>query len=318
MKKGKVLEGLFNVLYRVSNFFYILFFLFLIGFEVYSINLMIKVSIPATIFLVLLYCIIDIPYWAIGGKRSFIKAILASIVIVLLLGTFGTYSLIYMIKVVGFPKGVIPVKIGTASDWIGYAGSILGGSMTMLAVVFTLKFESERFDKEMKQRDLELMLKIQPNVNCMSNTKTISPKPSKNLINSVINQIDSENFGIEQLDSITFTNSSSNPALQFMITSFSFDVFDHNFNVITKPLISDKSPQLIKKSMSPSESVNIPLGLSLDYEKVIGIVDTPKLVITHITYSYTDLLEKHTYEKTFELHTQVLPRKGTNFYRYLD
>lgn len=40
------------------------------------------------------------------------------------------------------------VKFGTSGDWIGFAGSIIGGAMTMFALIFTIQHEQEKRKQE--------------------------------------------------------------------------------------------------------------------------------------------------------------------------
>lgn len=49
------------------------------------------------------------------------------------------YTIVLFFKT--FPNTLI--KIGDASTWIGFAGSIIGGSMTMFAIIFTIQYQNK-------------------------------------------------------------------------------------------------------------------------------------------------------------------------------
>jgi len=89
------------------------------------------------------------------GKITIYKTIASSAILLLIVGTGGTYSILYNIRT----SYVISenAKIGTISDWIGYSGSIIGGSMTMFALVFTIQNEDSKRRKDEQFRIMPII-----------------------------------------------------------------------------------------------------------------------------------------------------------------
>ena len=48
--------------------------------------------------------------------------------------------------------GVLPIQ-GSTSDWIGFSGSIIGGALTIYAVIFTLKYQDD-----IRKKDIEFQI----------------------------------------------------------------------------------------------------------------------------------------------------------------
>lgn len=65
-----------------------------------------------------------------------------------------------------FAKNIVPVEfyIGSIDAWIGFAGSILGGTITMLALVFTIDHENKLRKVENSARERELALQSIPTI----------------------------------------------------------------------------------------------------------------------------------------------------------
>jgi len=77
--------------------------------------------------------------------------LLVLMIFTVLLGTFSTYMIPIIIKSTPYFDRLLPT--GSVGDWIGYAGSIIGGMLTMLAVYFTIKNE-----KTIRTREEELKM----------------------------------------------------------------------------------------------------------------------------------------------------------------
>lgn len=66
----------------------------------------------------------------------------------------ATYIIVLTIKLV---KSIL-IPVGNATTWIGFAGSIIGGAMTLFAVIFTIRFEDSKRSDQLRideARDLE-------------------------------------------------------------------------------------------------------------------------------------------------------------------
>lgn len=63
-------------------------------------------------------------------------------------------SIYIIVLLIGYFKPSL-IQVGDASDWIGFAGSIIGGSMTMFALIFTIQNEDTK-------RKSEELLRIMP------------------------------------------------------------------------------------------------------------------------------------------------------------
>lgn len=68
---------------------------------------------------------------------------------IMLLSAPVVYTLVYFAD--SILKNVIPTE-GSKDAWISFAGSIIGGATTMLALYFTIKFEHERMRAERRKQ----------------------------------------------------------------------------------------------------------------------------------------------------------------------
>lgn len=123
--------------------------------------------VSAFIYLVL-FAIIDFTIYLYIGKDSLFKNIISTTILILIISAPVTYAISYYIKTFVVPKYPDIVLIGDESAWIGFAGSIVGGILTMLAVYFTIQNENNLRRDERKQREYELsmqsipLLKLEP------------------------------------------------------------------------------------------------------------------------------------------------------------
>lgn len=72
-------------------------------------------------------------------EESFFDRILKFTIFVLINSPLIIYTTVLFFKT--FPN--ILIKIGSASTWIGFAGSIIGGSMTMFAIIFSIQYQNK-------------------------------------------------------------------------------------------------------------------------------------------------------------------------------
>jgi len=236
----EIILKILNILY------YIMFFVLLLG-EAYLLAYIVGISIPAMVFFAILFLVIDVPLWALSGKNSYIKTILVSLFILVTLGTFGTYSILYVIKIVNVQNPFLPIKIGTISDWIGYSGSILGGSMTMLAVIFTLRFENAKQVNEKNQRKYEMAIQSIPLLHII-----VSQTECDKLVNRSIRKLSQKDDSTEEEIVLPFMicNKSAYFASDIAFTdfiSFRADPFFMGFEDQEKVKIDDFNEEANKK-----------------------------------------------------------------------
>jgi Phosphotransferase system, mannitol-specific IIBC component len=79
-------------------------------------------------------------------KLNSSKFVILTIALIILASPLLTYLLCLLIKTTGLYK-IVPT-IGSVDTWISFAGSIIGGSITMLALYFTI-----RHDNNIKKQD---------------------------------------------------------------------------------------------------------------------------------------------------------------------
>lgn len=72
-------------------------------------------------------------------EESFFDRILKFTIFVLINSPLIIYTIVLFFRT--FPNTLI--KIGNASTWIGFAGSIIGGSMTMFAIIFSIQYQNK-------------------------------------------------------------------------------------------------------------------------------------------------------------------------------
>ena len=116
------------------------------GFEILIVLSVFNRDITFGFISILVIISIDIIIWAIYGKPSIFKNIAFGSFILLFIGVGGTYSIIY--NIIRYSSIWKSLKVGDTGDWIGFSGSIIGGLMTMFALVFTIQHENQNRKQE--------------------------------------------------------------------------------------------------------------------------------------------------------------------------
>lgn len=109
-----------------------------------------------SLIIFIFFGLIDFSVWMYLSPENIYKHILVMVYFILVFSAPFTYSIIYFIKssiLINYPS--LPI-IGRVSDWIGFSGSIIGGIMTMLALLFTITYQEKNRLHENNQRLLEL------------------------------------------------------------------------------------------------------------------------------------------------------------------
>jgi len=101
---------------------------------------------PYGIVATIIALILDIVMIAGIGKPNINLTFIGAAILIILFGTSGVYSIIFII--IRNPDRFVGLYIGNSSDWIAFSGSIIGGMMTMLAVIFTIQHEKTLRKKE--------------------------------------------------------------------------------------------------------------------------------------------------------------------------
>ena len=98
-------------------------------------------SVAYSTIMLLVLLLFPLTIWLISGKNVFLKRFVISWLILVFFATIGTYSIGYfLIELVNLNPQIL--KVGSISDWIGFAGAIFGSTTTLIAVAFTLFYES--------------------------------------------------------------------------------------------------------------------------------------------------------------------------------
>lgn len=166
------------------------------------------------------FLVIYLVLWFIFGKNTLYRGFAMSWFALASFGALGTYSIIYFIKEI-ISRDPSIILIGSSSDWIGFAGSVIGGSTTMLALLFTIHHEK-----------ILNSLKSLPYFN-------IELDENNSIKGDVIDLSNIDSFGIVPF---RITNSSNFNAIEFKITHISFYRIGTEDNY---PIIKDVYKEII-------------------------------------------------------------------------
>ncbi len=97
------------------------------------------VGFPYGIVAAIITISLDIVIAAGFGKPNINLTFIGAAILIILFGTVGVYSIIFII--LRNPDRFSGSIVGHSSDWIAFSGSIIGGMMTMLAVIYTIQHE---------------------------------------------------------------------------------------------------------------------------------------------------------------------------------
>ncbi|MHC1734068.1 MAG: hypothetical protein AB9921_00090 [Erysipelotrichaceae bacterium] len=134
-------------------------------------------------------------------------------VLVVLLSPVLVYSITYIISHLK-PELLSKFRVGDAESWIQFSGAIIGGSMTLFAVVFSLRHNEILYEKQ-KSDAIKPIFSFSP---------TLKNEGSELI--QTLTDFDS-NFRIE----LEALNISNNPALDFKITDIVRKVKDKEFSL---------------------------------------------------------------------------------------
>lgn len=164
-KKDSVFKEKWDRMIYIYKDFPILFrflippFVFIIGFV--FINLIcsfLKIGYPIPlIFTVLLLLQVLVFDLRVTVGPSIIDRVLSLSLIVIV----ASPIIVYLFLILASNLSLFYVRIGGEDAWIGFAGSIIGGSLTMLALVFTLK-QQDDIRKSDKTLSIMPILSIEP------------------------------------------------------------------------------------------------------------------------------------------------------------
>lgn len=132
--------------------------------QIFLAFMMILIDLPAGFMLAIIFVVFDLLLWFNFGKPTIYKNIIigSSLMIVFLTGCI--YAILF--RIVNFIEIPKQYYIGSASDWISYSGSIIGGSMTMFALLFTINNEKTIREKEKSERAnldrIDMGMKLMP------------------------------------------------------------------------------------------------------------------------------------------------------------
>lgn len=149
------------------------------------------------IFITIIAVVITFYIWSKKDEQTkYFRNIIVSTTFLLIFSFPVTYSILYLGKSLSLAGNF---QIGSADGWLGFIGSLLGGLITMLALVFTIQHEK-----------LLNSLKSIPRIK-------IKLKDSFEVDSIIIN---ANKFKIDSFITLELENISSFDALNFMIKNF--------------------------------------------------------------------------------------------------
>ena len=230
---------------------------------------------------IMLFALLVFPLftWFLIGKNLFLKRFVFSWLILVFFATIGTYSIGYfLIEIVDLNPQIL--KVGTISDWIAFAGAIFGSTTTLIAVAFTLFYESSETRNSRMLATLPLL-----NVD----HKYIEDERLDLIGRSVIQEI-KDKWGEGSI--IIFKKISSNIVIKNISSNLIRDMRIRNVFI----RFSDGSKANILEEdlnfgiLLPDSSITIPLNMKLVFESILKIMNW-----TGIDNVYFSLLTKIEY-----------------------
>ena len=97
------------------------------------------IGFPYGIVAVIATVVLDVMIAINFGRPNINLTVIGAAILIVLFGTAGVYSVIFIIT--RNPERFDGAFVGNSADWIAFSGSIIGGMMTMLAVIFTIQHE---------------------------------------------------------------------------------------------------------------------------------------------------------------------------------
>lgn len=182
-----------------------------------------------------------------------------------LLVVAGSPAIVYILLVSidglikAYPQYVIVQ--GEKGDWIGFAGALIGGALTLIAIIFTFQFEKEKNEKES-------ITKLRPYVVCESITESLIPT-----------------FANEFRFNLVFRNLGITPAREFKLQKDESCV-NVNQECVSKSIFVERIDFLeASKDISCSCSIDhYPIELSEEYHFHM-----------YLDFLYSDLPAEHHY-----------------------
>lgn len=195
--------------------------------------------------------------------------------------------------------------IGSIDAWIGFSGSILGGSLTMLALMFTIDHEKSIRNDEKSQRNYELAIQSIPLLHVVVN-QTDCDKFSNNFVHRPDTSISEITDVI--LFPFTIINKSTFFATEVVFKSFNAytaDPFLMGFEDQEKVLIAD----LCSEANEKISSINtLPGGYSENFTLGVKYNNIhSKFIVFNLAFEYFDYAGtiSHSVESNIELNLVV-------------
>lgn len=190
------------------------------------------------------------------------------------------------------------VIIGDQIAWISFSGSVIGGSITMFALVFTIQHQNfvrkEENEKRQKEIDEERALIYMPIINV-------------ELVN------DKEILHFNETDKFAVKCCTQNPLRSFEVTCIEICTFDDKLLYsIPKDSLATFDTSIIE--MTNPHYINAFRNESINIMKIISASYYKKLKVNiHSTYFDITQKNKHSHMSKFQL-TNISPESATNIY----
>lgn len=217
-------------------------------------------NIAYSTILFFLTMVIPLVVWLNFGKNTYLKRFVFAWLILIFVATFGTYSLGYYLKELLRLNPEV-IRVGSISDWIGFAGAIFGSTTTLIAVAFTLFYES------VEERDSRTISMLP-----LLNVDYLYKKDSKfdTLDKSILEELN-EDFGAGTIEvfrilssNIIIKNLSNNLVREARISEIQY-LHDENrtFNILKNTLKLG--------TILPVSDVIVPIDLNLLLNKIVEL-----------------------------------------------
>lgn len=242
-------------------------------------------DLPTGFMMATIFVVIDLFLWVNFGKPTIYKNIVIGSLFVIIFLTGSMYAILFQIK--NFIIVPNSYHIGSINDWMAYSGSIIGGSMTMFALLFTIQYEDKK--RNILQRQNELML-----------------KEEKASIYLPIIEFRKTDLSIGELNlSLYFTT--EKPIRYFRLSEQKFGESTRLNNIFKH----DEIPFLFDKN-------HINITLTVDTDKIPEDLGKEEYLVT-LKFDYNDVLNLKRYSHKIEFPLKIEPYKtGRKCYIEID
>lgn len=317
MKKNKDNKIFLIRLFNILKFPLLFSIIILVTLVVLVLNNVNQNTIFSVIILLLVLYFFSIMY--LSYKQSLIEITYTTFFFTLISSPLLVYAVTLFIK-----SNTNMIRSGSIDAWISFSGSIIGGSLVMLSLSFSMLNEKEnriRLTEEQNKKDIISLLPIIDVEPIFESKETKDINKNSDFLFSSMNNNALD--GIKSYPIFKITNISNNSlsnlliysAMMYISDSFEGQTLDleqlNNFNDILLPnksiYLKFKVNQLINEfsySGDEVEVLNFNIQVLINYDNILKSNNTPYLAIFNASYKIE--LDIDDYEEAFELPIKVL------------